>query len=35
MKSSTTGELIGQLDNEIEGVLIYDTGTKEIVKKTE
>jgi hypothetical protein len=28
MKSSTTGELIGQLDNEIEGVLIYDTGDK-------
>ena len=31
----TTGELIGQLDCETEGILIYDTETKEIVKKTE
>ena len=31
----TTGKLIGQLDSETEGILIYDTETKEIVKKTE
>ena len=31
----TTGKLIGQLDCETEGILIYDTETKEIVKKTE
>jgi len=31
----TTGKLIGQLDTETEGILIYDTETKEIVKKTE
>lgn len=31
----TTGKLIGQLDAETEGILIYDTETKEIVKKTE
>ncbi|MBP1675829.1 MAG: Nitrilase/cyanide hydratase and apolipoprotein N-acyltransferase [Bacteroidetes bacterium] len=30
----TTGELIGQLDSETEGILIYDTQTKEIVKGT-
>lgn len=31
----TAGKLIGQLDCETEGILIYDTETKEIVKKTE
>ena len=31
----TTGKLIGQLDSKTEGILIYDTETKEIVKKTE
>lgn len=31
----TTGKLIGQLDTEAEGILIYDTETKEIVTKTE
>ena len=31
----TTGKLIGQLGTETEGILIYDTETKEIVKKTE
>lgn len=31
----TTGKLIGQLDTGTEGILIYDTETKEIVKKTE
>lgn len=31
----TTGKPIGQLDSETEGILIYDTETKEIVKKTE
>jgi predicted amidohydrolase len=31
----TTGKLIGQLDSGTEGILIYDTETKEIVKKTE
>ena len=31
----TTGKLIGQLDSETVGILIYDTETKEIVKKTE
>jgi len=31
----TTGKLIGQLDTETEGILIYNTETKEIVKKTE
>jgi predicted amidohydrolase len=31
----TTGKLIGQLDTETEGILIYDTETKEIVTKTE
>lgn len=31
----TTGKLIGQLDTETEGILIYDTETKEIAKKTE
>jgi len=31
----TSGKLIGQLDSETEGILIYDTETKEIVKKTE
>jgi len=30
----TTGKLIGQLDSETEGILIYDTQTKEILKKT-
>ena len=30
----TTGKLIGQLDGKTEGILIYDTETKEIVKKT-
>jgi len=29
-----TGKLIGQLGTETEGILIYDTETKEIVKKT-
>lgn len=29
----TTGKLIGQLNTETEGILIYDTETKEIVKK--
>jgi len=29
-----TGKLIGQLDSETEGILIYDTQTKEILKKT-
>lgn len=29
-----TGKLIGQLDSETEGILIYDTETKEIVKNT-
>ena len=31
----STGKLIGQLDTGTEGILIYDTETKEIVKKTE
>jgi predicted amidohydrolase len=31
----TTGKLIGQLDTGTEGILIYDTETKEIVKKAE
>ena len=31
----TTGKLIGQLETGTEGILIYDTETKEIVKKTE
>lgn len=31
----TTGKLIGQLDTETEGILIYDTETKEIVRETE
>lgn len=31
----TTGKLIGQLDSETEGILIYDTEIKEIVKKIE
>ncbi len=30
-----TGKLIGQLDCETGRILIYDTETKEIVKKTE
>ena len=30
----TTGKLIGQLDGETEGILIYDTETKDIVKET-
>jgi len=30
----TTGKLIGQLDGETEGIIMYDTETKEIVKET-
>jgi len=30
-----TGKLIGQLDNVTEGILLYDTVTKEVVKDTE